>query len=122
MQPARSLTISSNGITRIIQSECHFSAGFDANVAGAGTPPVLHKFNAIWDTGASGSVITKEVVETCDLKPTGMVQTHHAQGMQLAETFLVNIFLPNGVQFVNVPVILGVLPGGSHALIGMDII
>jgi len=76
---------------------------------------------AIWDTGATASVITQEVVDTCGLKPTGMMQVHGVGGPELAETFLVNIGLPNGVGFANVEVTKGKILG-SQMLIGMDII
>lgn len=62
---------------------------------------------AIWDTGATHSVITQNVVNTC---------------VSPANTYLVNIGLPNGVAFGNLEVTLGSLPTGAHMLIGMDII
>lgn len=77
---------------------------------------------AIWDTGATNSVITKNVVATCGLRPTGIASVHHAAGTSQVETYAVNIFLPNGVQFPFVQVTLGDLPSGTDALIGMDII
>lgn len=40
----------------------------------------------------------------------------------MAETFDVNLRLPNNVHFFNLPVTLGILPHGAHALIGMDVI
>jgi predicted aspartyl protease len=79
-------------------------------------------FTAIWDTGASGTVITQYVVDKCGLKPTGMTRNHTAAGTVDAETFLVNAQLINGVGFMNLRVIKGQLPPGAHALIGMDII
>jgi len=105
----------------MLQTECRASAAFDP----AATPPNAHPkyqpFQAIWDTGATGSVITQAVVDACGLKPTGMKQVFGVGGPELAETYLVNIGLPNGVAFSNVEVTKGKVLG-PQMLIGMDII
>jgi hypothetical protein len=51
-----------------------------------------------------------------------MKTVHHAGGVGQSETFLVNISLPNSVNFKNVEVTFAELPAGVHMLIGMDII
>jgi len=79
-------------------------------------------FVAIWDTGATGSVITQAIIDSCSLVPTGMALMHHAQGSSQVETYLVNIGLPNGVLVYGVRVTKGELPGGGDMLIGMNII
>lgn len=89
---------------------------------GSEPAPPMNPFTAIWDTGATGSMITQAVVDACGLTPTGMTEVHHAHGSSLAEVFLVNIGLPNAVAFSGIPVTKGVLPGNSEVLIGMDII
>jgi hypothetical protein len=81
----------------------------------------MHPFKAIWDTGATNSVITQEVVTKCGLKPTGMTECRGVHGAETVETFLINIGLPNGVGFANVEVTLGQMVG-AQLLIGMDII
>ena len=97
---------------------CEAAAAFDP---AATLKPLMHQFQAIWDTGATNSVITQHVIDTCGLKPTGMKEVHGVHGSALSETFLVNIRLPNGVGFANIDVTRGELLGG-HLLIGMDII
>ncbi len=79
------------------------------------------EFTALWDTGATHSVITQNVVNGCSLKPTGMTVVHHAQGTDRAETYLVGILLPNRVAFREVRVTKGILKD-VDVLIGMDII
>lgn len=113
---------SQRGIEQILVSQCGICAGYDPNVTDQSTWPPFMPFMAIWDTGATASVITQEVVNKCGLKPTGMAQVHHADGVSQAETFMVNISLPNNVAFANLRVTKGKLSGGIHALIGMDII
>lgn len=111
-------TKSLGGILRVLANECQVCAAFTSGHA----PAPYQKFVAIWDTGATHSVITQDVVTTCGLKPTGMKQVHHAGGVSPANTYLVNILLPNGVAFEKLEVTLGSLPPGAHMLIGMDII
>ncbi|MBA7534278.1 hypothetical protein ES705_26524 [subsurface metagenome] len=80
------------------------------------------KYNSIWDTGATGSVITKKVAQEFDLKPAGMVEVHTASDTKMANTYLVNIWLPGKVVFYNLIVTEGKLTGQCEVLIGMDII
>ncbi len=124
MQPSHPLTITSNsGLLRVIACECHVCAAFDpSNLAPGQAAPSLVPFQAIWDTGATASVISQAVVDACGLKPTGMQQVHGVGGVAVAETYLVNIRLPNMVGFLNLNVTKGMLPPGTPMLIGMDII
>lgn len=77
---------------------------------------------AIWDTGATASVITQRVADKLGLKPTGIVEVHTAAGKTLADVHYVNIWLPNHVGFKFVRVSTGELGDNHDLLIGMDII
>lgn len=82
------------------------------------------KFQAIWDTGATSSVISQAVVTALNLKPIGIafVNTPSAQNVQTTE-YLVDVHLYDGrVCVSNVRVTLGIIGGGADCLIGMDII
>ncbi len=115
--------IARGGRLAVLQTGCEASAAFDPATLPAHQHPTREKFMAIWDTGATASVITQEVVDRCGLKPTGMTQVHGVQGVSVAETFLVNITLMDGrIQITNVRVTRGTLPPGAQVLIGMDII
>lgn len=116
------LTITAKGgLLRALICGCSACAGFDPKLVPANQRPSFEKFQAIWDTGATASVITQDVVNKCGLKPTGMKEVHGVHGKKLAETFLANIRLPNAVMVPNVDVTLGDL-AGADVLIGMDII
>jgi len=43
--------------------------------------PAVHKYAAIWDTGATGTVITQKVIDECGLVATGMTQMHGVGGL-----------------------------------------
>lgn len=78
---------------------------------------------AVWDTGASASVITERVVFECGLKQISFQEVYTASAKYNAEVYLVSLALPNNVGFVSVKVTKGDLgKGGPDVLVGMDII
>ncbi len=92
------------------------TSGFDSNKKFA------EFARAIWDTGATGTVITKAVVNALDLQPTGIQKVVGVNGQpEDRPTYVVDLILPNNVIVQNVNVVEG---GGSSfdVLIGMDII
>ena len=95
------------------------SAAWDPSFEGSS--PALVNFEAIWDTGATHSVVTQKVIDACGLVATGIVQVHGVTGAAESETLLVNIALPHGVVITGVRVTKGDFRGGD-VLIGMDII
>ncbi len=109
------------GLLRVLITDCHASAAFDPATTPQDQRPTFKKFKAIWDTGATNSVINRRVVDQCGLKPIGMTEVYVVGGQQLAETFLVNIGLPNNVLIRDVEVTGGELRD-ADMLIGMDII
>ena len=90
----------------------------------------VKQYVAIWDTGATNSVITKKVVDELGLKPIGVREMRHAGGKSQANLYLVNITLPNNVVIQGVTVSEAdltdsdLLPENEklQILIGMDII
>jgi hypothetical protein len=78
--------------------------------------PSIIDFNAIWDTGATHSVITSQVVEKLGLKPIGMAKTIGVGGEHECNVYLVNILLPNNVGFSSIRVTEGKFVGrdGYH--------
>ncbi len=120
--PFRGFTVTAEGgLLRVLITDCHASAAFDPSTVPKGQGLPFKRFQAIWDTGATNSVISQRVVDRCGLKPTGMKKVYVVGGQQLAETFLVTIGLPNKVFFRDIEVTRGELIG-ADMLIGMDII
>lgn len=78
-------------------------------------------YRAIWDTGASGSVITRKCAQDLGLLPTGITKVYNAGGEDICNIYTVDILLPNKIRMVNVNVTEGKLTG-FDILIGMDII
>lgn len=117
-KPIRAFTTAYNGLSHVLISKALIGLAFDPN-----KPPIPDhfEFDAIWDTGASASVITQNVVQKCGLAPTGMIKALSASGEYYCNTYFVSIGLPNQVGFPSVRVTEGKL-GKADILIGMDLI
>ena len=119
--PSRSFTAKHNGLANALVDEIGVYSAFLPS-----SPPKkysdIKKFRAIWDTGATNTVITERVVKECKLKHTGLTQVHTVGGTKRAHTYLVSVFLPNNVVFGQLKVTQGKIYGQADVLIGMDII
>lgn len=114
-------TVRHQGRVNVLKTPVKVSGAFNPN-----NPPkqVTYKqFEALWDTGATKSVICQRVVDTCNLTPISMTQVHHADGVSLSEVYSVSFVLRNNVIVPEVQVTKGKFIGGQFdVLIGMDII
>lgn len=120
MSVSHSFTTKANGLLLVLKSDCHVSQWFNPSEISPNYP--LMQCRAIWDTGATGSVITSRVVSSCNLKPISVCNVQGVHGPQQSNVYLINIILPNGVLFHEVVATEGFLPDGDDLLIGMDII
>lgn len=83
----------------------------------------IHHTSALWDTGATGSVITENTAKRLGLKPSGQAKVNHAGGCDYANTYIVDIFLPNRICFSSMKVTeCPDVVGKFGVIIGMDII
>ena len=79
--------------------------------------------DALWDTGATGTCVSRDVVQQLSLIPTGMMTVQTASGSEDVNTYVVNIVLSNNVRVEGVPVCDSAIgEQGLGMLIGMDII
>ena len=120
--PFQALTIKFIGLTDRIITKLSISEAFNPQDASEKHKP-FHSLKALWNTGATKSVITSSTVRKIGLISVGEVQVNHAGGISPSKTYLVNFLLPNQVG------IMGVLVsecedtvGAFDAIIGMDII
>jgi hypothetical protein len=120
MPDFHAFTLSAKGLLRAIITEARISSAFYPSSQPRPTPPLV-TFHAVWDTGATGSVISQEVVNRCGLEPIGLTDVVTTVGVRRCEVYLINIFLPNQVGFPNVPVTKAIA-GNTDVLIGMDLI
>jgi len=79
--------------------------------------------NTLWDTGATGTCISKEIATKLGLIPTGKKFIQTPSGRSQVNTYLINITLPNNVNINDVEVCDSEIGSqGIDMLVGMDII
>ncbi len=121
-QTFQALTVRATGRLNRIVTDIDVTPAYDPQNPPSPLPVRLPA-KALWDTGASRSVISVEAVRALGLSPVGSIRVHHGDGASTRSTYLVNFFLPNNVG------IIGVLASefpASHSefavLLGMDVI
>ena len=117
----QALTIKASGRASQLITDLAVSAAFDLGAPPNPQPPTTST-KALWDTGASKSVISRAVVKALSLTPTGATNVSHAGGMSVSPTHLVNFYLPNQVGIVGVLVTEFEGTGDFGAIVGMDVI
>ena len=87
-------------------------------------PTKFAEVGGLWDTGASGSAITKRIVNLLGLVPTGAAQVQTAGGVFLQNQYTIDLALPNQVIIHGIIAteLDGVVGADSDVLIGMDVI
>lgn len=121
MHQVQAFTTKYPGRVNILHSQVKVAAAFDHK--NPPSQPVAYKMcTAIWDTGATGSVISEKVAKDCNLAPISMAQVRHAGGISSANVFSVSFVLRNNVIIAEIEVTEGVLGDQVDVLIGMDII
>jgi len=78
-------------------------------------------FDAIWDTGATMSVISAKVVAKFGLQSVDRIEASTGHGEGWTDVFRINMILPNGHLYTNVRAIRMKIPK-ADVLIGMDIL
>jgi len=108
-------TVRYNGRSSTLRSQAHvqsFEEGGDAPIT----------VTALWDTGASCSLIRPEVAERLGLTAFSMTRMSTPSGKDIpTNVYAINLYLPNNVGFRDVRVLEGI-PGDCDILIGMDVI
>ena len=119
---AYAFTVKFDGRARALTTWAEVSEAFDPALAPPRySQPELIRVNAVWDTGATGSVISDRVITELGLLPIDRTIVHTAGGTVETDVYVVNIGLPNGVMFTATHVTRGQI-NDTDVLIGMDII
>lgn len=85
--------------------------------------PAVVKTTALWDTGASKSVISSDLAKSLGLIPVGTAKVNHAGGTSVSPTYLVNFELPHGVGVAGIIASeFTAAANGFGAIVGMDVI
>jgi len=110
---------------RVLETPVFISKAIDpSKIKGQITPEKIgvKRYLAVWDTGATNSVVSRKVINECGLQPIGVAKVNTCSGEDITNLFLINIILPNNVGISGVRATEGIMAGDSEVLIGMDII
>lgn len=121
-------TYVARGIASVLITPVFICAAYDPQGEDKST---FREYSAIWDTGATKTMITRHVAESCRLVPTGQSRVQGVFGTKVVNGYLVNIVLPTqhssrtqqsvAIQHLSV-LEAPALTRGHNVLIGMDII
>lgn len=118
---SQSFTIRYDGLSNILISDVWVSEPNDKDYEVQKLAKSNYK--AIWDTGATNTVITQKVVQELNLIPTGAVDVVNTSGTVRQSSYLINLYLPNNLYIPYLTVTkCNALSGGFDVLIGMDVI
>ena len=118
----QAFTIRANGILDHVVSDISVCPAYDPDQSPEDSNRTYHPTKALWDTGASKSALSAELVARLELTPVGAEKIHTAGGSRLSSTYMVNFELPNKVRIAGALVAELTLPGGFDCLVGMDVI
>jgi hypothetical protein len=125
--PVFGFTTKASQRVRELRNQIEVSEAFDPRASNdPASMPVRKQYEAVWDTGATGTVITSKVVTELGLQPSGKVTVQGVgqagtPSQHLCNTYLVNLYLPNKTIVSGVRVSENSL-AGCDVLIGMDVI
>jgi hypothetical protein len=118
---ASSLTAKCNGIACEIITKISVCATQIVQIGN--NKSSLYSCDALWDTGATNSVITEGTASLLGIKPIDYVNVCHAGGVSKQPVYMVDIYLPNKVLVQNVRVTCCPdTTGNFGVIIGMNII
>lgn len=113
-------TIKYSNIVNSLITSCALT-GFIAPQNKITTDLFKYKVNCLWDTGATNSVISKEMATKMNLQPIGYKDVIGVNGLNKCKTYMISLLLPQGIlAFPNIIVTEGSMD--VDMLIGMDII
>lgn len=119
----RSFTVTAEKILNVLQSPISIHIAIPESTNELPPNSKVFKGKAIWDTGATGSVITSKVVAELELAPITKIICRGVHGAERVNAYMVGMQLPLGVGIKSIMVTeTHELVGQFDVLIGMDII
>lgn len=120
---SKSFTVKHEVIASVLRTNCRIGKAFklDKSKKIPEQEPSHEQFVAIWDTGASRTVINKNVAEKLGLEPISTTTIQTANGSVDASVYCICLILPHQVGISTMEVSEANL-GNIDVLIGMDVI
>lgn len=111
-----SFTTLYNGVANVLKNNVAITPHIESSLDVKQTPLV-----AVWDTGATNSVISKLLAEKLELVAVSKQKITTAQGTYISCMYYIDLYLPNKVKIERLLVSEGTMQG-FDILIGMDVI
>src|SRR3989344_584857 len=119
---ARAFKFEYKGITNVLRTHVQIIEANDPAFYETNNSIDLAQFIAIWDTGATHTCITEEVVKKCKLHSTGIGKASTPKGDMIVKKHLIDVVLPDNFIVGGVVANLVKEINGAQVLIGMDVI
>ena len=87
---SQSFTLTSHALLLTLKTSALVCEAFDPKDDSLNQTVKRQKFDAIWDTGATATVITQKIIDAFGLKPVGMTMVSGIHGDKPSEIFMVN--------------------------------
>lgn len=113
------LTKDYEGLVEAVATEC---VVFSPDQAEGKQPKAFVANVAVWDTGATNTIITPEIVEKLGLKPAMAGGLSGIGGDVESGIYKINLGLPGGILVYDVPAFVSDQLDDYEMLIGMDVI
>lgn len=110
------------GYAKELKSRVALGPAFKRQINTNVPPSFPDKLIAVWDTGATGTTITRDLAQRLQLDEIGEVEIHGVTGSEICRRFLVSLHLPNRVIIPELEVTDCAGDIGCEVLIGMDVI
>lgn len=113
----QSVTISYQKVVNVIRSDVQISVA-DDNIKNISS---IKNLKAVWDTGATNSVITEDIAQQLGLFSSSKTKVMTPNGERICSQYYISVLLPSGIFVPKLLVTEGTLVD-FDMLIGMDII
>lgn len=119
----KSFTSKYDFLSNVLISDIYISPSITIDKSAVIIPGSLgaKQYRGIWDTGATNTVVTKRVINECELKQIGITHVKTVGGARDSGVYLASVLLPNRLMIESLQVTEGEI-GEVDVLIGMDII
>ncbi len=130
-QQTGSFVFEYGGISNVIPTPVKITPQYNASIGPIrvgenmqldSSPSDPNEFIALWDTGATSTCVTPNVLASVQLPQVGIRQCGDPSGVRNRRVFLGCLYLPNQVYFDRIELIEVDQIAGADMLIGMDII
>ena len=116
-------TIKAQGTLRSLYTNAWLSpAAFENEQRDEALPPKSGTLRAVWDTGATGSVVNMDTANMLNFQPVSFTPVSTVNGNYTAPVFICDIYLPSGIVIPSIEITGGQLGSDLDMLIGMDVI